>query len=68
MGRFERLVKTKRLEREAIATSCRADPLEWNAEPLGRLGRELLADIEAYLEFFEIACADLAHDRTSPAP
>ncbi len=32
------------------------DPLtEWTAPPIGRLGRPLLAEIEAYLEFFAIA-------------
>jgi hypothetical protein len=28
---------------------------EWTAAPPGRLGRRLLADVEAYLEFFAIA-------------
>jgi hypothetical protein len=32
------------------------DPLaEWTAQPLGRFGRPLLAEIDAYLEFFAIA-------------
>jgi hypothetical protein len=30
---------------------------EWTAEPLGRLGRRLLADVDPYLEFFAIARA-----------
>jgi hypothetical protein len=28
---------------------------EWTARPLGRLGRPLVAEIEAYLAFFSIA-------------
>jgi hypothetical protein len=28
---------------------------EWTSAPPGRLGRRLLADVEAYLEFFAIA-------------
>jgi hypothetical protein len=28
---------------------------EWQERPLGRLGRRLLPEIEAYLEFFAIA-------------
>jgi hypothetical protein len=28
---------------------------EWDARPLGRLGRRLLPEIDTYLEFFAIA-------------
>ena len=35
---------------------------EWTARPLGRLGRPLLAEIEAYLTVFSIARADAGHD------
>lgn len=35
---------------------------EWTARPLGRLGRPLVAEIEAYLTFFSIARADAGHD------
>ena len=35
---------------------------EWTARPLGRLGRPLVAEIEAYLTFFSIARADAGTD------
>jgi hypothetical protein len=35
---------------------------EWTARPLGRLGRPLVAEIEAYLTFFSIARADAGRD------
>ena len=35
---------------------------EWTARPLGRLGRPLVAEIEAYLSFFSIARADATRD------
>jgi hypothetical protein len=35
-----------------------ATPLaEWTARPVGRLGRPLVAEIEAYLDFFALAQA-----------
>jgi hypothetical protein len=37
----------------------RASPLtEWTSRPPGRLGKRLLDEIEAYLEFFAIARED----------
>jgi hypothetical protein len=35
---------------------------EWTARPLGRLGRPLVAEIEAYLTFFSIARAEADPD------
>jgi len=39
-------------------TACEAEAArsgEWTAAPPGRLGRRLLADVDAYLGFFAIA-------------
>ena len=62
MGQFESLL----WERRSSRVGCRprpqataqlhASPLaEWTARPVGSLGRPLVAEIEAYLEFFALA-------------
>ena len=64
MAHFESLIWEQVPGRVPRASSARSsghddDPVtEWTARPLGRLGRPLLAEIEAYLEFFTIARAD----------
>lgn len=63
MAHFEPLL-WEQVSGRALRPSCASpdrrddNPLtEWTARPLGRLGRPLLAEIEAYLEFFTIARA-----------
>ena len=73
MSQFESLL----WERPTRGTSLVRDPLEsyttqssslteWTARPLGRLGRPLLADIEAYLQFFAIARTEDRLARSRP--
>lgn len=65
MGQFESLLwesRPRRLVRHRTGKLVRGsvpNPLtEWTAAPVGRLGRPLLVEIEAYLEFFAIARTD----------
>jgi hypothetical protein len=61
MGQFESLLGERRSRRVACRRSghetrtIRSPLTEWTARPVGRLGRPLLGEIEAYLEFFAIA-------------
>jgi hypothetical protein len=65
VGQFESLLWESRPRRLMRYRSGRRvvgsvpNPLtEWTAGPVGRLGRPLLVEIEAYLEFFAIARSD----------
>jgi hypothetical protein len=61
MGRYESLLRDRRPRQRARlgerrpATQGTGSLTEWTARPVGRLGRPLLAEIEAYLHFFAIA-------------
>jgi hypothetical protein len=65
VGQFESLLWERRAsyaERRPSpqgTAQLQASPLaEWTAQPVGRLGRPLVAEIEAYLEFFALARTD----------
>jgi hypothetical protein len=48
-----------RIRSATSRTTFRASPLlEWTSRPPGRLGKRLLDEIEAYLEFFAVARPD----------
>ncbi len=72
MGQFESLLWERRSRRifhnrtQKVSARWDGNPLtEWTARPLGRLGRPLLVEVEAYLEFFAIARTE-ASTRTRP--
>ena len=59
MAQFEALLRERR-PRRIPRTDGQApldDRSEWTAWPPGRLGRPLLAEIEAYLEFYALVRA-----------
>jgi hypothetical protein len=65
VGQFESLLwesRPRRLLRHRsgmrVVGSVPNPLTEWTAGPVGRLGRPLLFEIEAYLEFFAIARSD----------
>jgi hypothetical protein len=67
MGQFESLLWERRVSRAGRGAKSHGSvdlgtsPLaEWTARPVGRLGRPLMAEIEAYLEFFALAHASEA--------
>jgi hypothetical protein len=63
MAQFESLLwerHPRRIARTRIAARASSglaidDRSEWTARPIGRLGRPLLREIEAYLDFFALA-------------
>jgi hypothetical protein len=64
MGQFESLLwerrgtRVGRRPRPHRSAQLDISPLtEWTARPVGRLGRPLVAEIEAYLGFFALAHA-----------
>jgi hypothetical protein len=65
VGEFESLLwerRASRVERrprpQGTAELCASPLAEWTAQPVGRLGRPLVAEIETYLEFFALARTD----------
>ena len=61
MARYESLVALKYHRHTSWTGSIHrprrstAPLTEWTARPLGRLGRPLVSEVEAYLQFFSIA-------------
>jgi hypothetical protein len=49
-----RRVARTRIARRASSGMATDDRSEWSARPVGRLGRPLLREIEAYLDFFAL--------------
>ena len=72
MARYELLVSLKHPRRAlrlepAHPRRSTASLTEWTARPVGRLGRPLVSEVEAYLQFFSIARGDRSADRPNRA-
>jgi hypothetical protein len=53
--RYPRRIARTRIVARTSSGAATDDRSEWTARPIGRLGRPLLREIEAYLDFYTLA-------------